>query len=119
MKNETKIDPFRALEELLDLERKAVLDGQLGQLENLLPEKEKLFDSLGKSATGRSEQVQRVQKKLERNQALLESAADGVRAVFDRMAELRRVRQGLHTYDAAGKRNSFPVRLQTQLEKKA
>ncbi len=60
-----------------------------------------------------------VQKKLERNQALLNSAADGIRAVADRMSELRRVRQEFTTYDATGHRSDYPMRGKVKLEKRA
>lgn len=119
MTEDANSDLIRELEGLLDLERKALIEGQLDQLGRMLSEKERLIESVGLDAIARSDQMLRLRKKVERNQALLESAADGVRSVINRMAELRRVRRGLNTYDASGRRNCYPVRVQAQLEKKA
>ncbi|WP_299664371.1 flagellar biosynthesis protein FlgN [uncultured Ruegeria sp.] len=111
--------PIRALEDLLDLERVALVEGELGELNRLVPEKESLIDALNELSVMNSGDLVRVQQKVARNQALLSSAAEGIRAVAERMSELRRVRQEFSTYDATGQRNGYALRPQAKLEKRA
>ncbi|WP_299948410.1 flagellar biosynthesis protein FlgN [uncultured Ruegeria sp.] len=110
---------IRALEDLLDLERVALVEGDLGELNRLVPEKESLIDALNELSVMNSGDLVRVQQKVARNQALLSSAAEGIRAVAERMSELRRVRQEFSTYDATGQRNGYALRPQAKLEKRA
>lgn len=112
-------DLIKALEEVLDLERAALVEGDLDRLGNMMPEKEKLIGAINELHVQDSQDLIRVQQKVERNQTLLNSAADGIRAVASRMSELRRVRQEFSTYDAAGQRNGFAVRGKAKLEKRA
>lgn len=112
-------DLIKALEEVLDLERAALVEGDLERLDHMSPEKEKLIGAINEMQVLDSADLIAVQKKLERNQALLTSAADGIRAVAERMSELRRVRQEFTTYDAAGQRSGYPMRGKVKLEKRA
>lgn len=112
-------DPIKALEDLLETERTALAQGNLDALDQLTPEKEQLISVINDLKVFETEDLIRVQKKVERNQALLNSAAEGIRAVADRMTELRRVRQEFSTYDASGQRNGFAVRARAKLEKRA
>ncbi|WP_170571691.1 flagellar export chaperone FlgN [Ruegeria atlantica] len=112
-------DLFRSLEEVLDLERLALVDGDLDRLNHMVPEKEKLIGAINELQVFESTELVRLQKKVERNQALLNSAAEGIRAVASRMAELRRVRQEFSTYGADGQRSGFAVRHNAKLEKRA
>ncbi len=112
-------DPIHALEDLLDLERTALIQGDLTDLDRLVPEKENLIGAINDLQVLDSDDLIRVQKKVVRNQALLNSAAEGIRAVADRMSELNRVRQEFSTYDASGQRNGFVLRSQAKLEKRA
>ncbi len=112
-------DPIRALEELLDTERAALVQGNLEALDQLTPQKEDLIDAINDLRVFETEDLVRIQNKVERNQALLNSAAEGIRAVADRMSELRRVRQEFSTYDASGQRNGYAVRACAKLEKRA
>ncbi|WP_170383886.1 flagellar export chaperone FlgN [Ruegeria atlantica] len=112
-------DLFRSLEEVLDLERLALVDGDLDRLNHMVPEKEKLIGAINELQVFESTELVRLQKKVERNQALLNSAAEGIRAVASRMAELRRVRQEFSTYGADGQRSGFAVRRNAKLEKRA
>ncbi|WP_419738437.1 flagellar biosynthesis protein FlgN [Ruegeria sp.] len=110
---------IKSLEEVLDLERSALVDGDLERLNHMVPEKEKLIGAINDLQVLSNDDLLRVHKKVERNQALLNSAAEGIRAVASRMAELRRVRQEFSTYGADGQRNGFAVRSQVELEKRA
>ncbi len=112
-------DLIKSLEELLDLERSALVEGNLEQLDRMTPEKEKLIFEINGMQVRESLQLVQLQKKVERNQALLNSAAEGIRAVATRMSEMRRVRQEFSTYDATGQRSGYAVRIQAKLEKRA
>ncbi len=119
MPNDPKQDLIQALENVLDLERTALAAGDLDRLDHMLPEKEKLIVAINDMQVFDTETLIRLQRKVERNQGLLNSAADGIRAVADRMVELRKVRQEFTTYDAAGQRTGFAVRQNAKLEKRA
>ncbi|MBO9413133.1 MULTISPECIES: flagellar export chaperone FlgN [unclassified Ruegeria] len=119
MPTKSEPDLVQSLEEVLDLERSALIEGDLDRLNHMVPAKEKLIGAINELDVFESEDLIRVQKKVERNQALLNSAADGIRAVAARMAELRRVRQEFSTYGADGQRNGFAVRSHPKLEKRA
>lgn len=119
MPTEKKQGLIEALEEVLDLERSALVNGNLDCLEHMLPQKEKLIGAINDMQVFGSDELLALQQKVQRNQSLLNSAADGIRAVADRMAELREVRQEFTTYDSTGRRNGFDVRQATKLEKRA
>jgi len=119
MPSEKKQDLVKALEKVLDLERTALVDGDLDHLEHMLPEKEKLIGAINDMQVVESDELIRLQQKVQRNQRLLKSAADGIRVVAGRMAELRKVRQEFTTYDSSGQRTGFDVRQAAKLEKRA
>ncbi|WP_170563603.1 flagellar biosynthesis protein FlgN [Ruegeria atlantica] len=110
---------IKSLEEVLELERNALVRGELDRLHHTAPEKEKLIGAINDLDVFGSDELISLQKKVERNQELLNSAAEGIRAVANRMAELRRVRQEFSTYGADGQRSEFAVRHQAKLEKRA
>lgn len=119
MSKKPDTDLIRSLEEVLDLERNALVSGDLDRLNHMTPEKEKLIGAINALQVFESGELIRLQQKVERNQALLNSAAEGIRSVAARMAELRRVRQELSTYNADGQRSGFAMRGQVKLEKRA
>lgn len=119
MPTKPETDLIRSLEDVLDLERKALVEGDLDRLTRTAPEKEKLIGAINDLQVFDSEELVRLQEKVKRNQALLNSAAEGIRAVASRMAELRRVRQEFSTYGADGQRSGFAVRSHAKLEKRA
>lgn len=119
MPTKPEINLIKSLEEVLELERTALVQGDLDRLHHTAPEKEKLIGAINDLEVLDSDELIRLRKKVERNQALLNSAADGIRAVANRMAELRRVRQEFSTYGADGQRNGFAVRQHVKLEKRA
>lgn len=112
-------DHYTRLFELLEQERAALVHGELGTLSDLTDEKEDLISQINANPLNEAEQLGQLQVMLSRNQALLNSALEGIRAVADRMAELRKVRQGLETYDQTGQRNWVGVSLTGKLEKRA
>ncbi|MEY8842375.1 flagellar export chaperone FlgN [Cribrihabitans sp. XS_ASV171] len=112
-------DPAAALDALLEREREALVAGRLDGLDRLLTEKEALIERINAMGTLARVQIEALERKVTRNRDLLDSAREGIRAVADRMAELRRVRRGLETYDRAGNKQRHPVRGSAQLEKRA
>lgn len=107
------------LHDLLDRERAALLAGDLEEIGRLFELKEALanrFVAAGEADPGIYGEVQ---QKVERNQALLTSAMEGIRVVSDRIGELRRVKQGFETYDRDGTRKKVGVARQGKLEKRA
>lgn len=112
-------DLIDELDILLEAERQALLSGNLDDLAGLTVRKQAIFDALNAQDAVAPEALAPVQDRIARNQALLESAMAGIRAIADRMADLRRVREGLETYDRRGRRRSVGAPPSAQVEKKA
>ncbi|MBK0325727.1 flagellar biosynthesis protein FlgN [Rhodobacteraceae bacterium F11138] len=119
MTHETPQDLINALDSLLDREKHALLKGDVEQVGKLLHTKEQLIDQINILQTAEQLQLAAVQEKVTRNQALLNSALDGIRAVADRMADLRKVRGGLETYDQRGQKQKFGTQSFSSVEKRA
>ncbi|OUS33729.1 flagellar biosynthesis protein FlgN [Rhodobacterales bacterium 56_14_T64] len=107
------------LDSILDQEREALTKGDLNKLGGLMVKKEALINDLNAISELERETLTQVQGKVSRNQVLLDSAMEGIRAVATRMAELRRVRKGLDVYDQAGRKTRFSTRGSVALEKRA
>lgn len=107
------------LDALLDSERRALVSGNLDELSQLHDRKEELISALNALDRLEADALTSIRNKMSRNQALLSSAMEGIRAVADRMAELRRVRQNLSTYDRDGKRHQIATSTEQKLEKRA
>ncbi len=107
------------LDTLLDRERQALIDGDLEFLARILTHKQGLIDNINAMGTLERKHLAHVHDKVTRNQALLNSAMEGIRAVADRMADLRRVRHGLETYDRSGRRKRFEMQASPGVEKRA
>ena len=118
----TKRNPQSLIDELdtiLDQEREALVKGDLSKLSGLLNKKEALFNDLNAISELERETLSHVQGKVSRNQVLLDSAMEGIRAVASRMAELRRVPIGLDVYDQSGRKTRYGIRSSVSLEKRA
>lgn len=112
-------DTINALDDLLDAERRALLNGDLEEISRLMERKEALIDALNaQEATDRAE-LDSLNAKVERNQDLLNSALEGIRAVARRLAAMRRIRGSLDTYDAHGKKSAIDLRTKRSVEKRA
>lgn len=112
------------LDQLLEQERIALLAGDLEQIGRLMELKEQLIDGI--NALNSQEQtvlsrdsILQMQDKVSRNQALLQGAIEGIRAVADRMAGLRRVREGLETYDRSGQKTQYDTGEKRTVERRA
>jgi flagellar biosynthesis/type III secretory pathway chaperone len=112
-------DLIDELDSVLDKERDAVLGGDLELLDRLLVNKTRLVEQVNKQARPETAELPALRRKLMRNQALLNSAMQGVRNIADRLAELRTVREELRTYDARGKKNRYRTVHGATVEKRA
>ncbi len=119
MTNDTPQTLIDQLDETLERERRALLRGDLDQIGELMQTKERLIEQINVLQTAGQQQLEAVQHKVTRNQALLASALEGIRAVAGRMADLRRVRAGLETYDRQGQRQHFGTQTRSSVEKRA
>ncbi|APG48711.1 flagellar export chaperone FlgN [Phaeobacter porticola] len=119
MTDQTPQQLIEELDTLLDAERAALVKGNLQELEPLLAKKEEIITTLNMTSDLEREALEHVQGKVSRNQVLLDSAMEGIRAVAARMAELRQVRKGLDVYDQSGRKTRFTTRNTPSLEKRA
>ena len=110
---------FDALDALLEEERTALMQGDLDRIGDLIARKEALFDLLAEIDPQDAPDVSGLRAKTLRNQAMLDAALQGIRAVAERMRSLRRVRDALETYDSQGRRTAIPAPAVRQVEKRA
>jgi flagellar biosynthesis/type III secretory pathway chaperone len=108
-----------SLDDLLDRERTALLNGDLDAISRGLREKERLIDALNALHDAQDENLSAIRNKALRNQILLENALTGIRAVADRVSALRRVRDTLETYDQSGRKTAISTLRTGQVEKRA
>lgn len=112
-------DVIDAMDGLLERERVALLHGNLDAIPGLLEQKEALFDQLEALEGTEKNSLYLLQGKVMRNQALLDGALRGIRAVADRMSTLRKVSRSLETYDCEGRRTTIETRPRHKVEKRA
>jgi len=99
-------DASESLDDLLDRERLAVLNGRFDVLERMTAEKERLlrgFVQDGSSAEGLS----RLRHKSERNSQLLEAMRAGVIAAQERLQAMQKKKDPLQTYDSSGRKSAI------------
>ncbi|MDK3071612.1 flagellar biosynthesis protein FlgN [Sedimentitalea sp. JM2-8] len=119
MTDETPQQLIDSLDKVLDEERKALVQGDLEKINALMTAKETLIEKINGLHTVAHGSLTDVHEKVTRNQALLGSALEGIRAVANRMADLRRVRAGLETYDRSGRKTNYGLQAATKVEKRA
>ncbi|OUS19591.1 hypothetical protein DI396_10450 [Litorivita pollutaquae] len=119
MRSETAQDLINEMDVLLDKEREALLVGDLDVISRLLDQKEHLIDALNAMEHGEQERLVALQGKVQRNQALLDGALAGIRAVAERLSTMRRVRKSLDTYDVHGQRQTIEGTRAPTVEKRA
>ncbi len=107
------------LSDLLDLEREALLRGDLEKLSVLLVPKEALIEAMNATQQTDVSAMMLLESKVKRNQLLLGGALEGIRAVSLRMAQLREVKGALETYGADGKRRDIPLECDSSVERRA
>ncbi|MCP4822621.1 MAG: flagellar biosynthesis protein FlgN [Shimia sp.] len=111
-----------SLQDLLDEERAALIEGKLDALPDLLTRKEALFEEL--TILQEEEEIDAddlapLQDGFARNQQLLESAQAGLRATQERMGTLRRVRTTFESYDNRGQRQAVQLSAGQRVEKRS
>ena len=89
------------LDQILDGEKQAILDGSYIELPKLMPRKEALMTVL---ATTTHPRQPALAEKVLRNQKLLGLALEGVRAAQGQVAAIKRQENGFQTYNEAGAR---------------
>ena len=119
MTHDTAQQIIGRLDELLEEERSALLAGDLDRISVLLEEKESLIDALGRLDAAAEPDLQGLQAKVVRNQALLDGALTGIRNVAARMAAFRKIRRSLETYDQSGRKQVIQGEVARQIEKRA
>jgi hypothetical protein len=108
-----------ALNDLLDKERKSLLDGDLDAISRNIHEKERLILGLNAEGMEQGLELSQLTEKLARNQVLLDGALEGIRAVAQRLARMRRIRSTLETYDKSGRKMTIEATRAAHVEKRA
>lgn len=119
MQDSSLQDTIDALDDVLDQERVALLDGNLDLVGRLVVRKGALSDALTGDYPPNSELISALSIKANRNQILLGSALEGIQRVTDRLGTMRRIRTSLETYDAQGQRKRVEMRVKGKVEKRA
>jgi ABC-type transporter Mla subunit MlaD len=107
------------LDGILDQERQALLKGDLDRIAGFLEQKETLIDALNALEPIARPELQHLQHKVVRNQALLDGALQGIRKVAARMAAYRKIRRSMETYDESGRKQTIPGVIDHKVEKRA
>lgn len=107
------------LDELLEQERESLKRGELSNLGELLAKKEHLFEQLHKLDDLEQGSLDEMHNKIHRNQGLLKNAMQGIKAVANRLQQMRKVRTGLEVYDQSGRRSCYSTTGALKLEKRA
>ncbi|WP_138936261.1 flagellar export chaperone FlgN [Roseovarius arcticus] len=119
MTHETAQALIDKLDELLDEERRALLNGDLEKIGTLLTRKEVLIDTLNAQEPDTQASIANLRGKVLRNQALLDGALQGIRTVAGRLAAFRKVRRTLETYDKTGRKSEISDIIEHKVEKRA
>jgi flagellar biosynthesis/type III secretory pathway chaperone len=96
-----------ALEDLLDREKSAVLDGRFDILDRLAAEKERLVGLVARGGAA-PQALARLKEASDRNGRLLGAMRDGVVAAQNRLKSMRAPAAPLQTYDASGHKTAMP-----------
>jgi hypothetical protein len=104
---------------LLERERASLINGDLDIIATMLPEKEKLIAQINGSEVEQPGDFSDLHAKITRNQALLDSAMEGIRTVSRRMSTLQRLQKSLDTYDSHGRKSDIIATGISSVEKRA
>ena len=119
MTPESTTGTLTELNDLLDAEREALLQGDLEKLNALLVPKEALIEAVNKTAQSDLPALRKLDSKVRRNQLLMDGALEGIRAVALRLARLREVKGALETYGADGKKHDIIAAPDSTVERRA
>lgn len=103
----TSDDAAHVMLDLLERERELLLDGRVAELDRIAPEKERIAQNLqGLRNPGL---IAKLRHEAQRNAAIIDSAAKGVRAAIGRVQDIRNQAGRLNTYTPEGKRASHQM----------
>ena len=108
-----------ALEDVLERERTALITGDLEMISRMVDSKNSIINRLNDDMTLDHGSLRTVQSKLERNQALLNSAKDGIRYVADRIKAMKEASEKFETYDRNGYRMNVRMRRNPNVERRS
>jgi hypothetical protein len=94
---------LKSVESYLERERRILRNGQITELADLAEDREKALALLG-AARGNGPVLQRLRSEVDRNNALMEAAASGLRAAIKRISDLRAASGPIGSYSAKGER---------------
>lgn len=95
-----------SMEDLLDREREAILEGRFDLLDRLIGQKERQLKALKPKEIDETSMA-RLRKQSERNAHLLDAMRQGIEAVQERLAALQGPGAALETYGSDGQRKTF------------
>jgi len=119
MNERSSRDAVTSVFDVLEAEGHAITLGDLDGVAMMDDEKEILIEQIGVEYIAEHAMLLQLQEHLTSNQALLQSALDGIKSVSERMAFLKKVRRGLETYDRSGRKNAAKFGGGGTLEKRA
>lgn len=118
MTSETEDRIIAQLDALLDVERCALLGGDLSRVGACVADKERLVQALNETVVCQYE-LSALQAKMIRNQGLLDGALQGIRSVAERIASYREIRKSMDTYDGQGRKHTIPGEVTRTVHKRA
>lgn len=111
--------PIADLNDLLESERDALLKGDLERLGPMLETKETLIGQVAAMAPVGRDEIGSLDRKVRRNQLLLDGALEGIRAVATRLAAVHQTAASLSTYGSDGRKMVIDVQKESSVEKRA
>lgn len=110
---------FDELDDLLETEREALLEGDLEKIAALLSAKENLMDKVNSLERVQTAPLQALHDKATRNKVLLDGALQGIRRAAMRLATIRHIRRNLETYGEDGRKTVIEGEVVRKFEKRA
>lgn len=94
---------LKSVESYLDRERRILRTGRITELATLAEDRERALAALD-AVRGNGPVLQRLRSEVRRNNAMMESAASGLRAAIKRISDLRAAAGPIGSYSAQGER---------------
>lgn len=110
MNDDTIIETLDDLQQTLEAERSALLDGRFEDLSDTATRKEQLLDALSSGdLNDMQDELQNLRQKLAENERLLSAAQMGFSQANKRLTDIREAIGQLKTYNGAGQVKSNPT----------
>ncbi len=119
MSRHASTDLLSDLDSLLEIERDALLGGDFDKIAEILDKKSELVDALNGIDELDGVPLGELKLKVSRNHEMIASSLKGIRAVADRMGDLRRARREMTTYNSKGQKNTVKTKPSGKLERRA